>query len=602
MPRRALAFAILLAMATGASAGSFTYRGQLAEEGRPADGGFDLQFRFYADASGKRLLTGPIELLDVAVREGAFAVALELPETEIATAWLEVAVRPVGEVGYWPLASKEAVSLKAGACPTAWELGGNAGTQSTFNFLGTTDSQALELRTANTRSMRIEPSSQLFNGVPITSNLVGGSNANVVSGGVRGATLSGGGSPGGAAEPLFASPGPNRITDHYGVVAGGLNNQAGNANGNVGDATNATVGGGRANVAFSQFSTIGGGSENSASGQWSTISGGANHIALGNFTTVAGGFFNQARGPSSAIGGGNINFATGEFSVVPGGIENCAGGNGSFAAGNRAKALPAFNPGGGGPCAGLAGYTGTAHSGTFVWADYQLSDFESTGPDQFLIRARGGVGINAPPIADAVELSITADADDSDFANLFLRQRTNAAGILISAGGASSTAGNNAGFFLDHFNQTGAQGRRLELRGDGVTVIRSNITGASSGVIMASGSGAWSSLSDRRLKTAIASVDPLAVLERLVDLPIARWSYIAQGEAVRHIGPMAQDFAAAFGVGENDTSISTIDADGVALAAIQGLNAKLERENAALREELAALRAMVEGLQRPAGR
>jgi trimeric autotransporter adhesin len=69
------------------------------------------------------------------------------------------------------------------------------------------------------------------------------------------------------------------------------------------------------------------------------------------------------------------------------------------------------------------------------------------------------------------------------------------------------------------------------------------------------------------------------------------WSYIAQRRGVRHIGPMAQDFAAAFAVGENDTTINSIDADGVALAAIQGLNAKLERENAELRAALAQLRA-----------
>jgi len=68
------------------------------------------------------------------------------------------------------------------------------------------------------------------------------------------------------------------------------------------------------------------------------------------------------------------------------------------------------------------------------------------------------------------------------------------------------------------------------------------------------------------------------VLDKLVAMPVSEWSYIAQGEGVRHIGPMAQDFAAAFGVGENDTTISTVDADGVALAAIQGLNAKLEAE------------------------
>ncbi|HEY0548440.1 MAG TPA: hypothetical protein VGF13_02495 [Verrucomicrobiae bacterium] len=57
-------------------------------------------------------------------------------------------------------------------------------------------------------------------------------------------------------------------------------------------------------------------------------------------------------------------------------------------------------------------------------------------------------------------------------------------------------------------------------------------------------------------------------------------------KSVRHIGPMAQDFRSAFAVGENDRTITTVDADGVALAAIQGLNQKVEEENGALRAAL----------------
>ena len=62
------------------------------------------------------------------------------------------------------------------------------------------------------------------------------------------------------------------------------------------------------------------------------------------------------------------------------------------------------------------------------------------------------------------------------------------------------------------------------------------------------------------------------VLERLAELPMATWNYKAQSKSVRHIGPTAQDFHTAFGVGDDDKHISTVDADGVALAAINGLN------------------------------
>src|SRR5215216_1770278 len=65
---------------------------------------------------------------------------------------------------------------------------------------------------------------------------------------------------------------------------------------------------------------------------------------------------------------------------------------------------------------------------------------------------------------------------------------------------------------------------------------------------------AGSSLSsDRRKKTGFAVVDTTEVLERVAELPITTWSYLSQDPAVRHIGPMAQDFHAAFEVGEDDT-------------------------------------------------
>ena len=89
--------------------------------------------------------------------------------------------------------------------------------------------------------------------------------------------------------------------------------------------------------------------------------------------------------------------------------------------------------------------------------------------------------------------------------------------------------------------------------------------------MLASGSGSWSSLSDREAKANFSSVDSQAILARLAALPIATWNYKAQPDSVRHMGPMAQDFSTAFGLGEDDRHISTVDAQGVALAAIQAL-------------------------------
>ena len=110
--------------------------------------------------------------------------------------------------------------------------------------------------------------------------------------------------------------------------------------------------------------------------------------------------------------------------------------------------------------------------------------------------------------------------------------------------------------------------------------------------------------SDRRAKTDLEPVDPKEVLERVAELPIERWRFKTEDEGVKHVGPMAQDFHEAFGLGESDTAIATVDADGVALAAIQGLNLRLNEKDAeiqALREEKASLKATVRVLSDEVG-
>ena len=77
--------------------------------------------------------------------------------------------------------------------------------------------------------------------------------------------------------------------------------------------------------------------------------------------------------------------------------------------------------------------------------------------------------------------------------------------------------------------------------------------------------------SDREMKTNIAALDSIAVLERLADIPITSWNYREIEPEAKHVGPMAQDFRAAFGLGTDDRTIAFLDASGVAMAAVQGL-------------------------------
>lgn len=152
----------------------------------------------------------------------------------------------------------------------------------------------------------------------------------------------------------------NRATGDYSVVVGGGGWSA--ADSNSASGSYSTVGGGKGNHATYDYATIGGGMSNTASDEYCTVGGGANNHATSMAATVAG---------------GDVNLASGKWAAVPGGLLNTAAGDFSFAAGLKAKAN---------------------HKGTFVWADSTNADFASTGGNQFLIRASGGVGIgtNSP--------------------------------------------------------------------------------------------------------------------------------------------------------------------------------------------------------------
>jgi hypothetical protein len=100
--------------------------------------------------------------------------------------------------------------------------------------------------------------------------------------------------------------------------------------------------------------------------------------------------------------------------------------------------------------------------------------------------------------------------------------------------------------------------------------------------------------SDRALKTNVGSIDPGDMLARVRELPISTWNSPRDDPSVRHIGPMAQDFAALFRVGADDRHIHPLDGQGITLAAIQALAIEVERrrqEHAALADRLATLTA-----------
>ena len=131
----------------------------------------------------------------------------------------------------------------------------------------------------------------------------------------------------------------------------------------------------------------------------------------------------------------------------------------------------------------------------------------------------------------------------------------------------------------------------------GTIRIQTSSTGTANPIEHSSGAhltigGTWTNASDKNSKENFSDVDGAEILEKIEDLSITQWNYKSEDESITHIGPTAQDFKKAFGVGCNDKSISTIDPSGIALAAIKELikqNQELIKANEELNKRVKAL-------------
>ncbi len=133
---------------------------------------------------------------------------------------------------------------------------------------------------------------------------------------------------------------------------------------------------------------------------------------------------------------------------------------------------------------------------------------------------------------------------------------------------------------------------------NGVTATAGRFLETSTGAYLSSG-GAWTNSSDVNRKHLFERTSGEDVLSRLAAMPVQQWGYKAEDASVRHLGPTAQDFYAAFHLGAGETAIATVDADGVSLLAIQALEVRtrdLQTENGRLRAENARQSARLDGL------
>lgn len=174
-----------------------------------------------------------------------------------------------------------------------------------------------------------------------------------------------------------------------------------------------------------------------------------------------------------------------------------------------------------------------------------------------------------------------------------------ALGSASVALGSNARSGSGSFTFADQVSAFFTSGaNQFNARATGGVGFYTNGT-LTAGVELRPGASAWSSVSDVNRKENFRDLDGDDVLAKLARMPIREWNYKAQDAAIRHVGPTAQDFHAAFGLGEDPLRISTIDADGIALAGVSALareNAVLKADLAALRAELASLRSALTGV------
>lgn len=323
------------------------------------------------------------------MRDGRFRVEFDLAPLQIDATWVEIGVRDpgIGAFSHIPARTKAVAAPLIGQC---WATTGDTGSNSATNFLGTIDAQPLAIRAANQRVTLLEAKVLPGPAGGFTANVLQGSPENFIIDGVRGATISGGGARSGDSEPTpLTGEGPNFVSDHYGTVSGGYSNLAGNGGATVNDNPFATVSGGFGNQAQGALSAIGGGGN--LADNFGAVGGGQINRANGAHSVVAGGLSNSATGAKSVVVGGELGSANGVGAVVSGGFQNCAGGDRSWAGGFDANVRPSVSSADGGctliPVSGDA----DGDEGTFIWADAQGVAYTSTGPNQFLIRANGGL-------------------------------------------------------------------------------------------------------------------------------------------------------------------------------------------------------------------
>ena len=230
--------------------------------------------------------------------------------------------------------------------------------------------------------------------------------------------------------------------------------------------------------------------------------------------------------------------------------------------------------------AGSIGSAGTEwddpNTGYYSWA----GGYNTTG----LGLASFAMGYQSTALGSySTALGYTANADGTGAVALGYRVTADA-DYAVSLGHRASADGHSGTFNFGDESTTDSieatANNQFNARAAGGFRFRTNAT-LTTGCNLPAGSGVFSCSSSRALKEHFGVVDGEELLARLRGVPVSTWSYISEGGQVRHLGPFAEDFRAAFGLGTDDRSIGLLDIDGVNFAAVKALEsrtAELQRQ------------------------
>jgi hypothetical protein len=380
---RLLIASALIAFAASALAqnSAFTYQGRLNINDALANGRYDLRFLLFDDANAGNQIGSEMLVSGTEITNGLFMVALNFGFSAFpgADRWVQIGVRTNGGVLFIPLFPRQQITAAPYAirAATAQSAGTLSGTLPSASLTGTYSRAVNFTNDANAFRGSFSGNGALLNNVDaVTLNglsasafwTLRGNNGTIPGNDFIGTSdnqpleLKVNGTRALRLAPAGASP---NIIGGYGenIASNGF--------------TGVTIAGGGdinfPNRAGGHYATIAGGANNTSSGSSATVGGGLQNTSSGNGSTVSGGSQNSSAAYGSTVGGGFQNVVTANNATIPGGAYNLAAGDHSLAAGLRAKAN---------------------HEGAFVWADAAGNDFASTGSNQLLLRASGGVGIN----------------------------------------------------------------------------------------------------------------------------------------------------------------------------------------------------------------